>query len=141
VRACLLVWLRACLPAPVLVDDCVRVRACALVCSIVCELVRSRTRTHAPARARASFVARARVNVCTCTRVCACVNACLCERHYARVSVCVRAGLYTSACADVWMHLYACCLWPMADSREASRRRGALKARPLRALATRTVAS
>ena len=30
------------------------------------------------------------------------------------------------------MHLYACCVWPMADSREASRRRGALKARPLR---------
>ena len=39
------------------------------------------------------------------------------------------------------MHLYACCLRPIADSREASRRGGALKVRPLRALATRTVAS
>ena len=54
------------------------------------------------------------------------MRVCLCARAHAR---------------NVWMHLYACCLRPIADSREASRRGGALKVRPLRALATRTVAS
>jgi hypothetical protein len=63
VRACLLVWLRACLPAPVLVDACVRVRAGVLVCSIVCELVRSRMRTHAPARASARQFSCARASL------------------------------------------------------------------------------
>ena len=63
------------------------------------------------------------------------MSLCACVCVHARVLVCART------CADVWMHLYACCLRPMADSREASRRGGALKVRQLRALATRTVAS
>ena len=63
------------------------------------------------------------------------MSLCTCVCVHARVLVCART------CADVWMHLYACCLRPIADSREASRRGGALKARPLRAQATRTVAS
>ena len=56
VRACSLVRLRACLPAPVLVDACVRVRVRVLVGSIVCELVRSRT--------------------CVCACACACQFSC-----------------------------------------------------------------
>ena len=63
------------------------------------------------------------------------MSLCACVCVHARVLVCART------CADVWMHLYACCLRPIADSREASRRGGALKVSPLRALATRTVAS
>ena len=120
-----------------LVDDCVRVRVRVLVCSIVCELVRSLTYACAPqfSCARANLLvhmhARLRMSQCVLVRVSLC--ACICV--HARVLVCART------CADAWMHLYACCVWPMADSREASRRRGALKARPLRALATRTVAS
>ena len=75
VRACPLVWLRACLPAPVFVDDCVRVRACVLVCSIVRELVRSRTCACACARqfscARASLLVymQARLRMCQCVLV------------------------------------------------------------------------
>ena len=132
--------------------DCVRVcpRLCswmtACACGRACWSVQLCVSlcVHAPARerARASLVARAPVHLCTCKRVCACVNVCSCECHYVRVFVCMRVCLCARAHArNVWMHLYACCLRPIADSREASRRGGALKVRPLRALATRTVAS